>query len=166
MPRRRRAATASAENISPKFQCPPNAQTCCCRRLLYNQPDFANVETILEATCRAQGCEGLFLPKFHCEPNFIEQCWGYAKRVYRLNPPSSCEDQLEENPLAALEAVPLKSMHKFANRSLRFMDAYEQGLNGRQAAWAVRKYRLQRSSQGHRVLPEGIMAELNKKGIA
>jgi hypothetical protein len=40
------------------------------------------------------------------------------------------------------------------------MDAYERGLNGRQAAWAARKYR------GHRVLPEGIMEELGKKGIA
>jgi hypothetical protein len=142
------------------FKCPPNAQTCCCRRLLYNQPDFANVETILESTCRARGCDIFFLPKFHCELNFIEQCWGYAKRIYRLNPPSSREDQLEKNTLAALEAVPLKSMRKFSNRSRRFMDAYEQGLNGRQAAWAARKYR------GHRVLPEGIMEELGKKGIA
>ena len=108
----------------PRFKCPPNAQTCCCRRLLYNQPDFANVETILETTCRARGCDVLFLPKFHCELNFIEQCWGYTKRVYRLNPPSSREDQLEKNTLAALEAVPLKSMRKFANRSRRFMDAY------------------------------------------
>ena len=143
----------------PKFKCPPNAPMCCCRRLLYNQPDFANVETLLETTCRTRGCEILFLPKFHCELNFIEQCWGYAKRIYRLNPPLSREDQLEKNTLAALEAVPLKSMRKFANRSRRFMDAYEKGLNGRQAAWASRKYR------GHRVLPEGIMRDLLDKGI-
>ncbi|KAF8161627.1 hypothetical protein B0H34DRAFT_796383 [Crassisporium funariophilum] len=125
------------------FKCGPNAQTCCCRRILYNQPDFADVETILETTCRARGCE----------------CWGYAKRVYRLNPESSREDQLEKNTLAALEAVPLKSMRKFANQLRRFMDAYERGLNGRQAAWAARKYR------GHRVLPAGIMEELDKMGI-
>ena len=143
----------------PKFNCPPNAQMCCCRRLLYNQPNFANVKSLLETTCWTRGCETLFLPKFHCELNFIEQCWGYAKRIYRLNPPSSHEDQLEKNMLAALEAVPLKSMRKFANWSRRFMDAYEKGLNGRQAAWASRKYR------GHRVLPERIMRELLNKGI-
>ncbi|KAF8800649.1 hypothetical protein BYT27DRAFT_7116889, partial [Phlegmacium glaucopus] len=58
--------------------------------------------------------------------------------------------------------VPLKSMRKVANWSRRLMDAYEQGLNGRQAAWATRnlKYR------GHCVLPERIMAELIKKGIS
>jgi hypothetical protein len=141
------------------FKCLPNAHGCCCRRILYNQPDFANVESILETTCRTEGFLVLFLPKFHCELNFIEQCWGYAKRVYRLNPVSSREDHLEKNALAALEAVPLKSMRKFANRSRRFMDAYERGLNGQQAAWAARKYR------GHRVLPAGIMEELGKMGM-
>ena len=50
-------------------------------------------------------------------------------------------------------------MRKFANWSRRFMDAYDRGLNGQQAAWVARKYR------GHRVLPEGIMLELDKKGI-
>ena len=49
-------------------------------------------------------------------------------------------------------------MQKFAIRSRRFMDAYERGLNGRQAAWAARKYK------GHRVVPAGIMEELGEKG--
>ena len=105
------------------------------------------------------GVQVIFLPKFHCELNFIEQCWGFAKRIYRLNPESSREDQLEKNALDALEAVPLTSMRKFATRSRRFMDAYDQGLNGRQAAWAARKYR------GHRVLPVSIMDELEKAGV-
>jgi hypothetical protein len=39
------------------------------------------------------------------------------------------------------------------------MDAYERGLNGKQAAWASKKY------QGHWMLPESIMAELNKANI-
>ena len=133
---------------------------CCCRRILYNEPDFINVFTILEATCNARGFRVLFLPKFHCELNPIEQCWGYAKRVYRLNPESSREDHLERNALAALDAVPLSSMRKFANRSRCFMDAYGQGLNGRQAAWASRKYR------GHRVLPESLMDDLEKAMIS
>jgi len=34
------------------------------------------------------------------------------------------------------------------------MDAYRKGLDGKQAAWALKKYR------GHHVLPDTIMAEL------
>ena len=48
---------------------------------------------------------------------------------------------------------------RFATRAHRFTDAYRRGLNGKQAAWASRKYR------GHRVLPERIMEELDQAGI-
>jgi hypothetical protein len=145
------------------FKCAPAIpgvpQRCCCRRILYNEPDFVNVESRLEATCKALSVLVIFLPKFHCELNFIEQCWGYAKRIYRLNPESSREDVLERNALAALETIPLPTMRRFANRSRRFMDAYGRGLNGRQAAWAARKFR------GHRVLPASIMEELEKANV-
>jgi hypothetical protein len=39
------------------------------------------------------------------------------------------------------------------------MDAYSKGLNGKQAAWASKKYR------GHRILPESIMAALDDAKI-
>ncbi|KAF8906056.1 hypothetical protein CPB84DRAFT_1823054 [Gymnopilus junonius] len=52
------------------------------------------------------------------------------KRIQRMYPESSKEDQLEINTIAALESIPLQMMRKFANRSLRFMDAYIRGLNG------------------------------------
>ena len=141
------------------FKCLPGATSCCCRRILYNEPDFKDVPSLLENTCKAKGFTVIFLPKFHCELNFIEQCWGYAKRIYRMNPESSREDALLRNALAALEMIPLPTMRRFANRSSRFMDAYNQGLNGRQAAWATKKYR------GHRVLPASIMDELEKACI-
>ena len=94
------------------FNCAPPALNCCCRRILFNEPDFVHIDTILEATCNARGFRVIFLPKFHCELNFIEQCWGYAKRLYRLNPESSREAHLERNALAALDAIPLESMHQ------------------------------------------------------
>jgi len=77
--------------------------------VLYNQPDFLHVESLLETYCKSRGVEVIFLPKFHCE---LEQCWGYAKRIYRHYPPSSKEADLEQNVLSALEAVPLDSMRK------------------------------------------------------
>ena len=94
------------------FKCQAGATACCCHRILYTQPDFVGVESVLEAHCYLWGFKVLFLPKFHCELNFIEQCWGYAKRKYREFPASSKEADLEKNLLAALEMVSLVSMRK------------------------------------------------------
>ncbi|KAJ3575337.1 hypothetical protein NP233_g1146 [Leucocoprinus birnbaumii] len=142
-----------------KFNCTPGATDCCCRRMLFNEPDFVNVKTQLQELAESLGVEVIYLPKYHCELNPIEQCWGFAKRLYRLNPLSSREDHLEANTLAALDAVPLQSIRKFSTRSHRFLDAYYRGLNGRQAAWATHKYR------GHWVLPLTIMQELDDNQI-
>ena len=134
--------------------------TCYCRRILYNKPDFAEGESLLETHCHTRGIHTVvFLPKFHCELNFIEQCWGRAKSVYRTYPPSSTKEDLEANTVRSLESIPLQMMRKFATRSRRFIDAYERGLDGKQAAWAARKYR------GHCVLPQDILEELGKEGL-
>jgi hypothetical protein len=49
---------------------------------------------------------------------------------------------------------------RFSRRSQRFVDAYnkglDQGLDGKWAAWANKKYR------GHRVLPDNIMNDLEE----
>jgi hypothetical protein len=42
---------------------------------------------------------------------------------------------------------------------VRFLDAYARGLNGRQTAWATRKY------CGHRVLLMTILEEIDKNDI-
>ena len=39
------------------------------------------------------------------------------------------------------------------------MDAYRKGLNGRQAAWAAKKY------CGHRVIPESILQDLSQADV-
>ncbi|KAF8193235.1 hypothetical protein K438DRAFT_1589672 [Mycena galopus ATCC 62051] len=72
--------------------------------------------------------------------NFIEQCWGYAKRIYRMFPESSEEEELEQNMLKALDSVPLASMCRFAVRSSRLANAYFHGLDGADAAWANKKF--------------------------
>ena len=96
----------------PGFKCKPGVMDCCCCCALYSQPDFVAVESLLEIHARVHGFEVLFLPKFHCELNFIEQCWGYAKRKYREFPASSKEADLERNLLAALEMVSIDKMHR------------------------------------------------------
>ena len=61
------------------FKCEKGAMDCCQWHVLYNQPDFMNQESMLQIACKEQGFEAMFLPKFHCELNFIKQCWGHAK---------------------------------------------------------------------------------------
>jgi hypothetical protein len=61
------------------FKCALSALNCYCCQLLFNEPDFQDVNTILGAACKARGFQVIFLPKFHCKLNFIEQCWGYTK---------------------------------------------------------------------------------------
>lgn len=105
-------------NVSKKlaqckdFKCKPGATDCCCQRILFNQPDFVTVESILEALTTTLGVKVIFLPKFHCKLNPIEQCWVYAKQIYCLNPESSCEDQLEQNALESLADIPLITIQK------------------------------------------------------
>ena len=94
------------------FKCAPGCTDCCLWRILYNQPDFANQKSALEEICEARGYRVLFFPKFQCEVNCIEQCWGFAKRVYRQFPASSAEADLERNMLAVLDAVLLTSIHR------------------------------------------------------
>jgi len=48
---------------------------------------------------------------------------------------------------------------RYATHALRFMDVYRKGLNGKQAAWVVKKYR------NHRVIPETILQELERAKI-
>jgi transposase len=82
---------------------------------LYTQPDFVAVESLLETHARVRGFEVLFLLKFHCELNFIEQCWGYAKQKYHEFPLSSKEADLKKNLLAALEMVSLEKMRRWVS---------------------------------------------------
>ncbi|KIJ31363.1 hypothetical protein M422DRAFT_186160, partial [Sphaerobolus stellatus SS14] len=131
------------------FKCEPGRTDCCCRRLLFTQPDFVNQKSQLEELIISQNHICDFYPKFHCELNFIEQYWEQQNYAIAKN-----MEEMEANVIAALDDVPLIQILRYANRSAKFMDAYIKGLNGAQAAWAARKY------HGHRVLPENILSEL------
>jgi hypothetical protein len=95
-----------------KFKCEKGATNCCQCWVLYNQLNFVDQESALEIACKAKGFEVVFLPKFHCELNFIKQCWGHAKRVYHQYPPLLKEEDLERNRLSALESIPVETMRQ------------------------------------------------------
>ncbi len=95
-----------------KFKCHGMAVQCCCWNILFHSHNFINVKSLLKTHCEAAKFGVLFLPKFHCKLNFIEQVWGYAKHVYHKFPPSSRVEDVETNLQKALESVSITSMHK------------------------------------------------------
>jgi hypothetical protein len=146
------------------FKCPQLKDgakpTCCCRRVLFSEPDFATADSLIKETCRERNYDVLFLPKFHCELNPIEQCWGYVKQRYRKLPRSSSEADLERNVVQVLDELPLSVVRKFCQRALRFTDAYHRGLSSKQAVWATKRY------HGHRRCPDSVLEDLDKHNIA
>ncbi|CUA75192.1 Periplasmic nitrate reductase [Rhizoctonia solani] len=107
----------------PGFKCEPGKTDCCCRRALLNQPDFESRDSNLEEAARELGTRVIFLPKYHCELNPIEQCWGFAKEKYRKMPPTNREAVMIRYILDAIDSIPLETIRKYAARSQRFVDA-------------------------------------------
>jgi hypothetical protein len=101
--------------VCPNKSCPLAETNCCAQRTMANQPDFKNQKTILELLVEARGHTILYFPKFHCELNWIKQCWGMAKRVYWDYPISSSEADLWRNLLTSLDAVRLQSIQRCAH---------------------------------------------------
>jgi hypothetical protein len=124
------------------------------QKVLYMELDFQAQKFMLEEHCEKRGFEVIFFPKYHPELNFIEQCWGYAKRIYPMFLPSSKGEDLTHNILEALDSVPLVSMCRFVTRLSRFADTYFRGLDRADAAWANKKYR------GHCTLPPSYLDDL------
>jgi hypothetical protein len=94
------------------FKCEPGLTNCCCRRLLFTQPDFICQKSQLEefVTSRGHICD--FYPKYHCELNFIEQYWGAAKLRYRISTQTANIDAMEKNMLSCLDDVPLVQIRR------------------------------------------------------
>ena len=82
----------------------------------------------------------MFYPKFHCELNYIEYFWAEAKRYSRLHCNYSFEHLKEVVP-RALDSISLTKIRRFSRRSARYISAYELGLSGKAAVFAVKWYR-------------------------
>ncbi|KIO29457.1 hypothetical protein M407DRAFT_21355 [Tulasnella calospora MUT 4182] len=94
------------------------------------------------------------LPKFHCELNPIEMYWGFAKHKFR----DQCDGTFPQAKTLVpecLDACPLVTIRRFFRRSWRYADAYRNGLTGKMADFAVKKY------TSHRRIGARIMMELD-----
>lgn len=94
------------------FKCVAGKTDCCCRRLLFTQPDFENQMSHLEEFITSRGHICDFYPKYHCELNFIEQYWGAAKLVYRSSPKTRDMKEMEENVKNSLDDVPIVQIQR------------------------------------------------------
>ncbi|KIJ27259.1 hypothetical protein M422DRAFT_271572 [Sphaerobolus stellatus SS14] len=105
-----REANLNAE--CDKFKCPDPNAACCCRQVLFNQPDFIAQKPAIVELIESHGHIAFFYPKFHCELNFIEQCWGYAKFQYRMLPWTKKEAEMEKNIWESLDKVDTEKMRR------------------------------------------------------
>ena len=101
------------EDECEPFRCKNGLTNCCCRRLLFCQPDFKTQKSRLEEFITSRGHICDFYPKYHCELNFIEQYWGAAKFRYRNTTRTANIIEMEENMIACLDDVPLLQIIRY-----------------------------------------------------
>ena len=98
----------------------------------------------------------IFLPKFHPELNFIERYWSRVKWYARKNSDGTVKGMKVTADMAlGEEACDLALIRRYARTSWRWVDAYDKGLDGVLACWAVRK------SKCHRCVADAVDREVN-----
>lgn len=120
-------------------KCDPDTTSCCLKRILERQPDFQQQKSLVQEVIEAAGHLCIFLPKFHCELNFIEFFWGLVKKYLRNN----CDytfDTLKENMPKALASVKLVTICRWEHRMQRWMEAYRSGLATTDAQRKVKEF--------------------------
>jgi hypothetical protein len=123
---------------------------CCGRRIISLQPDFLAQRSALVETIENSGHVCIFLPKFHCELNFIERYWGAAKRYARNN----CNYTWSGLQETVIDSVDVITIRRFARKAWRYMDLYRHRITGKLAEYAAKKYK------SHRRIPEDAWDEL------
>ena len=165
---------------------------CCCSRLLSVQPDFATecsaLQHLVERRIPIAGATGmdtkrhicLFLPRFHCELNWIERMWGASKHYVRTHClytlaglretiPISLTQEVSEVPehLHGQKDVPVAPVllqRRWARISRQYMAEYRKGADGSEAILAVKALRSKRhrdTSDARSRAAEASMAEMS-----
>ena len=118
------------------------------RNLLSGMDDFKYEKTKVEKYLCGRQHKAIFIPKFHCELNPIERCWGHAKRYTREH----CDYTfagLERTINPALNSVSLDLIRKFFRKVREIMQAYREGYTpGLELELALKKYKSHRRVSG------------------
>ena len=99
------------------------------RAEISTHPDFKNEKTKIEHFLNSKGFCCMFLPKFHCELNPIERCWGQAKRYTRAHCNYTIAG-LRKNVPQGLESVSVENIRNYFRKSRHYMFGYLQGVAG------------------------------------
>jgi hypothetical protein len=116
-------------------------------------------KSLVQEVIEAAGHLCIFLPKFHCELNFIEFFWGAVKQ-YLWEHCNYNFEALKENMPKALASVSVEMIRKWEHQMKRWMEAYQSGLDVKKAQIQVKVF----SSQcytSHRRVPEQVVMQLN-----
>ncbi|KAF8237753.1 hypothetical protein L208DRAFT_1388659 [Tricholoma matsutake] len=120
---------------------------------------FQEQKSLVQEVIEAAGHLCIFLPKFHCELNFIEFFWGAVKRYLRENCDYSFTT-LQENMPNALASVSVEIIRKWEHRMKQWMEAYGDGLGAKDAQIQVKKFS-SKCYMSHRRIPEHVAAALD-----
>jgi transposase len=132
----------------PKI-CSVDSIDCCARRLLSQQPDFLEQKSSVQEVIEAAGHLCIFLPKFHCELNFIEFFWGAVKKYLREHCDYTFET-VKMNLPKDLASVQLSTIRKWEHRMIRWMEAYRDGKSAKDAQFDVKKYGSRKYTSHHK----------------
>src|SRR6202050_2276727 len=116
--------------------------------------DFREQKSLVQEVIEAAGHICIFLPKFHCELNFIEFFWGAVKKYLQEH----CDDTfntLKTNLPKALDSVELKTIRKWEHRMICWMEAYSDGKSAKDAQFEVKKY-CSRKYKSHSKVSESV----------
>lgn len=111
--------------------------------ILSQQPDFKSQKTIVEELAESCGHAVLFLPKYHCELNFIEMVWAAAKRKTR----ELCDytfNGLKKNMPLALDGITVDQCRAYARKSRDYIAAYLKGTHSYDVDKILKEYKSHR----------------------
>jgi hypothetical protein len=111
--------------------------------MLTHMQDFKDKTTLLQQLIEGRGHICLYLPKFHCELNPIEQCWCHAKKHTRANCNGSIV-RLRKIIPESLDGIGNDVIARFFSRSSDYECAYREGHTCHTVDKAVKTYKSHR----------------------
>ena len=111
------------------------------RNEISKHSDFQAEKTKLEHFLNDRGHACIMLPKFHCEFNPIERCWGQAKRYTRAYTNYTLP-RLRKNVPNALDSVTVENINNYFRKTRQYMFAYLEGhVAGPELEKVVKRYK-------------------------